>query len=133
MKPKKLPYIPMADRKRFWARVDKNGPVPAHRPDLGPCWLWKLARGGDPRPFCYGSFRYRGEDFPAHRVALLLARGRVSRILQPDHLCFRYSCVNPGHIEEVTAGVNVLRSYRAREIADFGRAPFGTRVFEALQ
>src|SRR5438477_8325240 len=23
----------------FWKRVDKNGPVPAHRPELGPCWI----------------------------------------------------------------------------------------------
>lgn len=25
---------------RFWSKVDRNGPVPEHRPDLGPCWLW---------------------------------------------------------------------------------------------
>jgi hypothetical protein len=25
---------------RFWEKVDKNGPVPAHRPELGPCWVW---------------------------------------------------------------------------------------------
>jgi len=29
---------------RFWAKVDKNGPVPAHRPELGPCWIWTAAR-----------------------------------------------------------------------------------------
>src|SRR5208282_3495744 len=26
--------------RRFWAHVDKNGPVPPHRPALGPCWVW---------------------------------------------------------------------------------------------
>ncbi len=25
---------------RFWAKVDKNGPVPLHALDLGPCWIW---------------------------------------------------------------------------------------------
>src|SRR5436190_17816250 len=25
---------------RFWAKVDKRGPVSDYRPDLGPCWLW---------------------------------------------------------------------------------------------
>ena len=24
---------------RFWAKVNKDGPVPEHRPDLGPCWI----------------------------------------------------------------------------------------------
>src|SRR6478609_5365672 len=27
-------------RDRFWKKVDKNGPIPAHRPELGPCWIW---------------------------------------------------------------------------------------------
>jgi hypothetical protein len=26
--------------RRLWAKVNKNGPVPAHSPGLGPCWLW---------------------------------------------------------------------------------------------
>ena len=25
---------------RFYENVNKDGPVPAHRPDLGPCWVW---------------------------------------------------------------------------------------------
>jgi len=25
---------------RFWKKVNKHGPVPPHRPELGPCWLW---------------------------------------------------------------------------------------------
>ncbi len=29
---------PLADR--FWAKVNKDGPIPAHMPHLGPCWLW---------------------------------------------------------------------------------------------
>jgi hypothetical protein len=24
---------------RFWDGVDKNGPVPPHRPELGNCWI----------------------------------------------------------------------------------------------
>jgi|SRR5580658_5854190 hypothetical protein len=24
---------------RFWSKVDKNGPVPSHRPELGQCWI----------------------------------------------------------------------------------------------
>lgn len=25
---------------RFWDKVDKNGPIPSHYPDLGNCYLW---------------------------------------------------------------------------------------------
>lgn len=24
----------------LWKHVDKNGPIPPFRPDLGPCWIW---------------------------------------------------------------------------------------------
>lgn len=33
------PRIQEAERvARFWFYVDKNGAIPAHAPDLGPCW-----------------------------------------------------------------------------------------------
>lgn len=25
---------------RFWSHVNKSGPIPPHRPELGPCWIW---------------------------------------------------------------------------------------------
>lgn len=25
---------------RFWKKIDRNGPIPAHCPELGPCWIW---------------------------------------------------------------------------------------------
>lgn len=31
-------------------RTDPDGPIPAHRPDLGPCWLWT---GGLVRGYAY--------------------------------------------------------------------------------
>jgi hypothetical protein len=30
----------LTTEQRFWAKVHKNGPVPARRPELGPCWVW---------------------------------------------------------------------------------------------
>lgn len=33
----------------FWPKVDLNGPIPEHRPELGPCWVWtghKLKKSG---------------------------------------------------------------------------------------
>jgi len=92
---------------RFWPKVDKNGPVFA---DKGPCWLWTAAfdRQG------YGQFR--GEPgrptriHRAHRVAFLLHGGVIPERLELDHLCRRTACVNPAHLEAVTARVNTHRS-----------------------
>jgi hypothetical protein len=37
---RKLPPLTQQDIERFWSKVDRNGPVPEHRPELGPCWVW---------------------------------------------------------------------------------------------
>lgn len=54
---------------RFWAMVSKDGPVPAHRPELGPCWVWtggKMNSGyGN---FCRGAAE-GGGYVGAHRFA----------------------------------------------------------------
>jgi len=95
------------DEARFWAAVNKNGPVPASRPELGPCWLWKLSvnkkRGG------YGQFRLGRRTFRAHIVAYRLSGRSVPRGLDLDHLCRTTRCVNPAHLEPVTRRVNFLR------------------------
>ena len=94
---------------RFWSKVDQNGPVPAHRPDLGPCWLWtaeylmpngygQLGVGG-----AAGGMQY------AHRVAYELLVGPIPDGLEIDHLCFVRHCVNPDHLEPVTHAENVRR------------------------
>lgn len=91
---------------RFWSKVDKNGPIPLERPDLGPCWVWlaaKFSRG-------YGAFRYNGKQRKAHTIAWELVNEKVSPPdLVPDHLCRNTCCVNPNHLEWVTNKVNILR------------------------
>jgi hypothetical protein len=66
---------------RFWERVNKNGPLPAHRPDLGPCWLWT---GGKRKG--YGRFALtHSQEVQAHRFSYELVHGPVGS--QLDHLC----------------------------------------------
>jgi len=98
--------IPLANA-RFWRKVDKNGPIPAHRPELGPCWIWKghLTYHGYGR-VCKGTPAKR---YQAHVVAFVTLRGPIPAGLEPDHLCFIRKCVNPWHIEPVTHKVNSLR------------------------
>lgn len=53
--------------------------------------------------------KVNGKTFYAHRVSYMLAKGPISKGLEPDHLCRNPSCVNPGHLEVVTHRDNVLR------------------------
>jgi HNH endonuclease len=101
------PSRPPAER--FWEEVNKNGPVPAHRPELGPCWLW-LAYCRDGRyPWMY----YEGHPLAAYRVAYILLVGPIPEGLQLDHLCRVTSCVNPAHLEPVTQQENIRRQMEA--------------------
>ena len=89
---------------RFWAKV-KLGPVPAHRPDLGPCWEWTAYRDDKG----YGIFRWEGHTHRAHRVAYQVLVGPLPEGLESDHLCRNRPCVRPFHIELVTHRVNLRR------------------------
>lgn len=93
----------------FWLRVDKHGPVPTFRPDLGPCWIWTGRRQEEG----YGRFGVR-ELTPsgtklAHRAAYELTVGPIPDGLHLDHLCRVPACVNPSHLEPVTVKENTRR------------------------
>lgn len=94
---------------RFWEKVDKNGPVPVHRPELGPCWLWL----GATNPKDYGSFSVGAKTLRAHRVAYVALVGAITAP-QLDHLCRVHRCVNPGHLEPVTNQENLRRGRSAQ-------------------
>src|SRR5258706_12171013 len=76
-------------------RVDRFGPIPAHRPELGPCWLWL----GPVSPYGYAQVSFRGVKFQAHRVVYWLAVGPIPPGQEVDHLCRVRRCVNPKHLE----------------------------------
>ncbi len=91
---------------RFWDKVDKAGPVPAGRPDLGPCWLWTGSKDRDG----YGDIRTSGTGHrSAHRYAYTVLVGVIPGGLSLDHLCRVHACVNPDHLEPVTNRENILR------------------------
>lgn len=71
----------------------------------GGCWLWSGScdRGG------YGQITVNGKHLRAHRVAYEAFVGPIPDGLQLDHLCRVRACVNPEHLEPVTARVNALR------------------------
>ena len=77
----------------FWSKVVKREP--------DECWLWT----GCQTPKGYGRFAHRR----AHRMAYEYLVGPIPEGLVIDHLCRVRHCVNPAHMEVVTAGENVLR------------------------
>jgi hypothetical protein len=92
---------------RFWARVDRSGPIPEYNPGLGPCWLWT----GKARPYrgLYGRTGSRQIDRWAHRAAYILSVGPIPAGLELDHLCRVSLCCNPAHLEAVSHRENILR------------------------
>lgn len=86
----------MAPAERFFAKVEKTET----------CWLWRGAVNS--RQYgCFGAGR--SKSVLAHRWSYEHHVGPIPRGLQIDHLCRVTTCVNPAHLEPVTARVNVRR------------------------
>lgn len=96
----------------FWSKVNKDGPVPPHRTDLGPCWEWTAATTGG-----YGRFSIGRRMRQAHRLAYELLVGPIPKGKQIDHICRNRRCVNPKHHEAVSNRVNALRGMSPTAIA----------------
>lgn len=75
-------------------------------PETG-CWVWKLR----PESKGYGQVWHR--DYygqMAHRVSYqTIGNKTIGEFLTLDHLCWNKLCINPEHLEEVTAEENVKR------------------------
>lgn len=92
----------------FWAKVDRNGPTPEHRPELGACWVWTLSL----HPFGYGRGHLIGMPRSAHRIAWVLTYGSIPDGLFVCHKCDNPSCCNPSHLFTDTQAGNMRDKVR---------------------
>ena len=104
--------------RRFWSRVDKNGPVA--REGLTPCWLWT----GPRERKGYGSVTLDGVK-GAHRIALMLATGVDWPELCALHSCDNPPCCNPDHLRWGTNADNQADKMARR------RHAFGVKQHDA--
>lgn len=81
--------------KRFWVKVDKNGP--------SGCWLWTAHRNS----LGYGKFSTKDKfGLLAHRVSWELINGPIAHGMCVLHKCDNPPCVNPAHLWLGTRGDN---------------------------
>lgn len=68
------------------------------------CWLWKrINKGG------YGIIQIHRKSYYAHRYSYELFNTAIPEGKVIDHLCKTRNCVNPLHLEVVSAKENTLR------------------------
>ena len=107
---------------RFWAKVDKNGPIPAHRPDLGPCWIWlgaKVTGGYGVIKTGFSTHKTRKQSL-THRFSWEVHFGPIpSATPFVLHKCDNPPCPNPGHLFLGTAADNTA------DMMAKGRQAFG--------
>lgn len=85
--------VPLASR--FWEKVNKDGPVPPHVPELGECWIWTASRNGR-----YGmiGWRHGRPNKLAHRAAWELTFGEIPPGMVIAHRCDNPLCCRPSHL-----------------------------------
>lgn len=93
---------------RFWPNVAKTNA----------CWLWTgaVSKQG------YGQFTFRGKKTSAHRVSFWLATGvyHEGRGFHIHHVCHNPSCVNPNHLQEVSAKEHAIETHSGTATCKYG-------------
>ena len=90
---------------RFWDKVNKNGPIPKHRPELGSCWIWIGRRESQG----YGTINSGDKRLKAHRVAWFIKHGKMPEG-ELMHHCDNPPCVRYGHLKDGTHTDNMRDS-----------------------
>lgn len=82
-------------------------------PRATPCWLSDRTPNGSGHTQIW----HEGRNYSSHRLSYETLVGPIPDGLHLDHLCRRPACVNPAHLEPVTARENMLRGFSPPAIA----------------
>jgi hypothetical protein len=93
---------------RFWSKVNREGPIPIHFPELGPCWVWtgKIHRQCGGRKD-YGVIWTNGKELFTHRLSYSMHFGKIPEGQSVLHHCDNPPCVRPSHLYLGTQKDNV--------------------------
>lgn len=89
-------YRRTSPSERFWPRVNKDGPVPPHAPELGPCWIWTGSRRNG-----YGEVwdaTRQSKFIYAHRLSYEMHFGSIPDDMDICHKCDNPPCVRADHL-----------------------------------
>ena len=98
---------------RFWAKVDKFGPIPEACQELGCCWCWLGSLFTDSG---YGQFWLDGTNRRAHIVSYEWTVGPTDG-QQVQHRCNVRVCVNPAHLTLGTPAENTAYAVKHGRMA----------------
>lgn len=88
------PRHSLADR--LWRNVNKDGPVPAACPELGPCWLW--TKGDNGAGYGLLGTNCGRSTMLTHRLSFELEYGPIPDGLFVLHRCDVRRCCRPTHL-----------------------------------
>lgn len=116
-------YTPEERLDAFLRRVNRDGPVPVQKPELGSCWIWTSRMGHANYGVWWWSDNGKKRYTDAHRWLYLETIGPIPKGLHLDHIChngdescprgdacMHRRCVRPSHLEPVSRTENLLRA-----------------------
>ena len=98
---------------RLLSKVNFNGPVPSHRPELGACWVFvgacKTVRGK--RQYGEISTKFGERPEATHRVSYRIAHGSIPTGKIVLHHCDNKPCIRPTHLYAGDHSQNLRDAY----------------------